>query len=397
MNIPFLTQDLAGELDLRIEKVRKAMEKSHADAAIAASSPNMFYLSGGIFRGYIYIDKDPEKNPLFFFILPSEAPKKDNCVQIHKPEQIMSHLSAMGYPIPSRLGLEYGDMLYSDIERLKKCFPESDFTDATAIFREARLTKTPYEVEMIKNDGVHQSQVYSQIPRCYQPDMTDLELQIEIERVLRREGCLGFLRAAGSRMELNLGSVLNGDNADMPSPYDFAMGGEGVDPSLPVGANGMTMRRGTVVMVDMNGGFNGYQSDMTRCWAIGTVPELAIKAHQCSRSILRELEKIGKPGFEISSLYKRAAEIAENDGLSSYFMGHKHKVKFIGHGVGIELNEAPVIMERNKALLEENMIIALEPKFVIPHVGAVGVENTYQVTTDGLRNLTICNEDLNEI
>ena len=136
---------------------------------------------------------------------------------------------------------------------------------------------------------------------------------------------------------------------------------------------------------------------MTRCWFIGKVDDKARKAHECSRAILRDLESFARPGVVIGDMYRRAVKIAEEAGLSQYFMGHAHKVAFIGHGVGIELNEAPVIMDRNKGLLEENMTIAIEPKFVLPSVGALGVENTYVVTADGLENLTPFNENLNEL
>ncbi|MDE6393345.1 MAG: aminopeptidase P family protein, partial [Muribaculaceae bacterium] len=245
-----------------------------------------------------------------------------------------------------------------------------------------------------RDDGLRHCAVYSRIDSCYREGMTDLEFQIEIEHVLRMEGCLGFLRVAGSRMEINMGSLLAGPNADVPSPYDFSMGGAGVDPSLPVGASGIIMKPGMSVMVDMNGGFNGYQTDMTRCWTVGEVGEKALRAHECSRAILRDLESFARPGVEAGELYRRAARIAEEAGLSSCFMGHAHKVAFIGHGVGIELNEAPVLMGRDRTLLEENMTLAIEPKFVIPEVGALGVENTYVVTDGGLENLTPFNENL---
>lgn len=263
--------------------------------------------------------------------------------------------------------------------------------------REARLTKTAYEIRKMREDGMKQCAVYSHIDRCYKEDMTDIELQIEIERVLRKEGCLGYLRVAGSKMEINMGSLLAGPNADMPSPYDFSMGGMGTDPSLPVGASGVIMKPGMTVMVDMNGGFNGYQTDMTRCWYIDHVADKVMAAHECSRAILRDLEQAARPGVEVGELYRRAVKIAEEAQLSPYFMGHRHQVAFIGHGVGIELNEAPVVMGRNKALLEENMTIALEPKFVFPEVGAVGVENTYVVRPDGLENLTPMSEQLGQL
>lgn len=396
MNIPFLSPELHRELELRLAKVRTEMNKEHLDALLIGASVNIYYLSGCIFRGYVYVTAD--RDPLFMLVPPSYPDdKEETSVAIRKPEVIIDKLGELAYPLPSRLGLEYSDLLYSDIERLKKCFPNTEFADATMVMRRARMIKTDYEIRKMREDGMHQAAVYAQVHHCYQQGMTDLEFQIEIERVLRREGCLGILRAAGNRMELNLGSVISGDNADNPSPYDFAMGGEGTDPSLPVGANGVTLKPGTTVMVDMNGGFNGYQSDMTRCWAIEEVDELARKAHNCSIHILRKLEEIALPGVPISALYLQAVEMAKAEGLHDYFMGHRHKASFIGHGVGIELNEIPVVMERNHDPLQENMTIALEPKFVIPHVGAVGVENTYRVTPSGLENLTPFPEELTEL
>ena len=175
------------------------------------------------------------------------------------------------------------------------------------------------------------------------------------------------------------------------------MGGAGTDPSLPVGASGEIMKPGMTVMVDMNGGFNGYQTDMTRCWYIGHVSDLAMRAHQCSIDILRDLEQFSVPGIRIGDMYRRAAKLADEAGLHEYFMGHNHKVPFIGHGVGIELNEMPVVMERNADPLLKHTTLALEPKFVIPEVGAVGIENTYVVTDDGLSNLTELDETLKQL
>ena len=150
-------------------------------------------------------------------------------------------------------------------------------------------------------------------------------------------------------------------------------------------------------MVDMNGNFNGYQSDMTRVWKRGEVSDLAKKAHDVSRTILRELEVMALPGVGVAELYNKACEIVEANGLSDYFMGYTQKAAFIGHGVGIELNELPVLTPRSKDVLQKNMTIAIEPKFVIPNEGAVGVENTYVVTEQGLENITIFPEEMSEL
>ena len=306
-------------------------------------------------------------------------------------------LISKGVKLPQRLGLELDVLTYSDVMRLKNVFADSEIVNVSVMLRQCRMVKTDYEIEKMRYCGQCQAKAYARMSMAYKEGMTDLEFQIEGEKILRQEGSLGFYRTSGSLMEIFMGSVLNGENADTPTPYDFAVGGGGVNQSLPVGANGTPIKDGTTIMVDMNGNFNGYQSDMTRVWRRGKVDELAQKAHEVSRKILRVLEKMAVPGIGVANLYNKACEIVEEEGLSDYFMGYTQKAAFIGHGVGIELNELPVLTPRSKDVLRKNMTIAIEPKFVIPSIGAVGVENTYVVTEKGLDNLTIYPEEMSEL
>lgn len=384
------------EIKLRTEKIQKYIREAGAGALLVSSNANIYYSALQFFRGYTYIPA--EGDPIFFVIKPlGLAEQLPGGIQIRKPEEIPAKLGERGIAIPETVGFEYDTMTYSDIERLRKALSPAEAVNGTPWLRKARMVKTPLEIKMMEYDGIHQVEAYRHFTKAYREDMTDVEFQIEMERILRLEGCLGFSRVSGSLMEINMGSVVNGDNADVPTPYEFTMGGEGVDPSLPGGACGKTMKPGTTVMVDMCGAFNGYQTDLTRVWRIGTVSELAEKAHHCSIRILRHLEKVGVPGFPCAEMYNQALQIVEEEGLKEYFMGHHQQAAFIGHGVGIELNEMPVLTARSKDVLEENMTIAIEPKFVIPGVGAVGPENTYQVTPEGLRNLTDMPDEMIEL
>lgn len=387
-----IPDNFKSEIDLRIRKLKEKMHKHEASSVLIAANTNIYYLTGRFFRGYVYLDLESE--PLWFIIKPSNFELSDNLITIRKPEQIPDIFLSRGFSMPTSLGLEMDDLSYNDIIRLHKLFPGSKLINASRILKETRMVKTPFEISEMESDGIHQSRVYSKIKNCYRPGMTDLQLQIEIERELRLEGSLGVSRVSGNLMEINLGSVIMGDNADVPSPYEFTMGGSGVDTSLPVGAANNTILSGQTVMIDMNGAFNGYQTDMTRIWALDNIPELAQRAHDCSIKILRTLEEIAIPGLPVASLYEKAIDIVKEENLSEFFMGHKSQVGFIGHGVGIELNELPVVNSKSKDILEENMTIALEPKFVLPHIGAVGVENTYQVTQKGLKNLTVFPEEI---
>lgn len=391
----FIADNLRSELALRFGKIQKELKISGSDAILIGSNANLYYTTLRFFRGYVYVPA--EGNPVWFVVRPEISEEEPDVARIRKPEQIQEWLETHGYGTPGTLELEYGELTYSDIERLANAFPYSKTKDGTATMRKARMSKTEWEIERMREDGIHQAEAYRRFSKVYREDMTDVEFQIELERILRLEGCLGFSRTSGNLMEINLGSVLAGDNADVPTPYDFAMGGAGTDKALPVGADGTTMKPGTTIMVDMNGAFNGYQTDMTRVWKIEEIPDLAMKAHECSRHILRVMEKEGKPGVKCADLYLLAAAIAEEAGLKDYFMGHRQKAPFIGHGVGIQLNEAPVLTPRSRDLLVGNMTLAIEPKFVIPHVGAVGVENTYVVRENGLENLTVFPEEIMDL
>lgn len=387
-----IATELRSEVVLHIAKVQRELRSVGLAGALIASNPNIYYLTLRFFRGYVWVPAEGE--PIWFVMRPPCTEEAD-VVAIRKPEQISDVLSGRGLmPAEGRIGFENGELTYSEICRLQKVFEPLEPDDCTAALRRARMTKTAWELKQMKIDGALQASVYAKTAELYRPGMTDVELQIALETLLRRKGCLGYSRVSGRLMEINLGSVISGENADVPTPYEFAMGGAGTDPSLPGGADGKEIMAGSTVMVDINGCFNGYQTDMTRTWRVGSVDPLAEKAHECSRTILRELERLAKPGVPVADLYKKAMEIVEAEGLKDYFMGHCQQVAFLGHGVGIELNEQPVVMARSRDVIAVGMTLALEPKFVIPGVGAVGVENTYVVEADGLKMLTKLDESL---
>lgn len=386
-----IPQGLKDELSARTGKIASKLREKGIDAILVSDNANLYYTSGRVFSGYTYITADGETT---YFVKRPVGLKGDNVKYIRKPEQI---LETLGDKKPASVALELDVTAYSDILRLSKAFGDARVENGSAIMRQCRAVKTPFEQSLIKESGVHHDMAYSRIKSLYTTGMTDVELQIEIERVLRCEGCLGQFRISGGSMELFMGNILCGDNADNPTPYDFAMGGAGLDPSLPVGCNGSEIKRGNTVMVDMCGNFTGYMTDMTRVYYVGELDELAAKAHQLSIDMHRRLQQEGKPGVEAKTLYEITIQMAEEAGMTEYFMGHAQKAGFIGHGVGIEINEAPVLAPRSRDILEEGNVIAVEPKFVIPHVGAVGVENTYIVRSTGLERVTNSPEEIKEL
>ncbi len=386
-NVTLLPEE---EIVLRHGKVKTLMKRQGIDFALIADNATIYYLTGRVYAGFVGLYAD-ENIPAQYFVRRPVGLTGEGLTYIRKPEDIPALL--LTDKIES-VGLELDCQAYSSCLRLMKVFAGKNPVNVSGVIRKVRSVKTAFELGLLRRSGIIHTNVYERIPSLYQDGMTDLEFQIEIERESRLKGCLGQFRISGGSMELFMANILVGDNADNPTPYDFAMGGAGQDPSLPVGANGTVLKPGVSVMVDCNGNYTGYMTDMTRVFSIGKLSDLAYKAHECSIHICRVLEEQGKPGIEAKELYNKAVEIAEASGLSDYFMGHKQKAGFVGHGIGIEINEEPVLAPRSKDVLESGNVIAIEPKFVIPGVGAVGIENSYVVSEDGLVRLTHAPEEI---
>ena len=380
------------ESELRRQKIQTALRNAKADALLLVDNADLYYVAGRVFCGYAYI---PVEGEMLCFVRRPVGLKGDNVVYIRKPEQIAEELRSRGVAMPSCLLLEGDTLSFNEYNRLAAIFPDSKVSgEGTALIRQVRAVKTPYEIAKIRQSAAMHDTMYRRIPKYYAEGMTDIEFAIELEHAARQHGSLGIFRIFGHNMEIYMGNVLVGENADNPSPYDFAMGGAGLDTSLPVSCNGTAIRRGQTVMVDMNGNFTGYMSDLSRVFSVGNVPDKARRVHGVSIRIQEAVAAMARPGVAAADLYHCAAEIAKEEHVEEYFMGHRQKAGFIGHGVGIEVNELPVIAPRSRDVLQEGMVIALEPKFVLPEIGAVGVENTFLVTADGMEKLTTCTEDI---
>ncbi|MBQ4161919.1 MAG: aminopeptidase P family protein [Parabacteroides sp.] len=386
-----IQNNLIDDLRIKWTRIQQAMQQINADGCLLTVDVNLYYTTGRLFNGYFYLPA--EGDPCFFVKRPNGL-KGERIAYIRKPEQMPELFATNGLKMPEKLLLEADELTYNDYIRIQSVFQPKETVNATALMRKLRQIKTPYEIEQFRISARQHAKTYAEIPTCYQPGMTDVQFQAEIERCMRRNGSLGMFRAFGANMDIFMGSVLAGDNAEAPSPFDFALGGNGLDSSCPLGADGTLLKEGTAIMVDMAGNYTAYMTDMTRVFSIGKLTDLAYRAHQTALNIQNEIENIARPGISCAELYNLALQITEKEGLGRYFMGTKQQAKFVGHGIGIQINELPVLTPRSKELLEPNMVFALEPKYVIPGVGAVGIENSFLVTDNGLEKITRFEEEI---
>ncbi|MEI6644920.1 MAG: Xaa-Pro peptidase family protein [bacterium] len=380
-----ITPELMDDLTYRWMHLQTHLKAAGADALVVSSNVNNYYVTGRIFMGHAIIPA--EGAPLFCVRRPVGL-KGDRVREMRKMEQIPDLLAEVGIPMPSRVLIENDELSYSEWSRLAAVFPNAVTGNGSALLRQCRMVKSPYEVRIMKKTGQRHADVISRFPSVYEPGMTDHAWAVEMYHVMLKAGNLGQFRIAGSTMEAFMGTILAGDNGGACSPYDFALGGAGLNPSLPVGQSNIKMVEGMAVLVDIAGNFYGYITDCSRVFGIGKLAQKAYDAHQVSIDIRSAIMEAGKPGIPAEDLYNIALQMAEKAGLADYFMGAQQKAKFVGHGTGIVINELPILGARSKDIIAEGMTIALEPKFVIPGTGAVGVEDTLLVTANGMENLT---------
>ena len=385
---------MENELELKWRRIQQAMRQEEADGCLLTMNMNLYYVSGQVFNGYFYL---PAEGRPYWFVKRLTVPETNQVHVIRKPEQIPDFFRDLNLAMPRKLLLEADELSYNEYIRLQHVFRAEATGNASALIRHIRMIKTPWEIEQMRISARKHEAVYREIPACYRPGMRDIELQIEIEKRMRVHGSLGYFRAFGSNMDIFMGSLLAGENAGEPSPFDFALGGTGMHASGPLGANGTLLREGTTVMADMSGNYTAYQTDMTRVFSIGKLPDRAYRVHRVALEIQARMERTAKPGVPCAELYRDALAMAGQEGLKDCFMGTHLQAKFVGHGVGLEINELPVLTTRSKDILQPGMTFAFEPKFVLAGIGAVGIENTFLVTDSGVEKMTLLDENIIEL
>ena len=385
---------MENELELKWRRIQQAMRQEEADGCLLTMNMNLYYVSGQVFNGYFYL---PAEGRPYWFVKRLTIPETNQVHVIRKPEQIPDFFRDLNLAMPRKLLLEADELSYNEYIRLQHVFRAEATGNASALIRHIRMIKTPWEIEQMRISARKHEAVYREIPACYRPGMRDIELQIEIEKRMRVHGSLGYFRAFGSNMDIFMGSLLAGENAGEPSPFDFALGGTGMHASGPLGANGTLSREGTTVMADMSGNYTAYQTDMTRVFSIGKLPDRAYRVHRVALEIQARMERTAKPGVPCAELYRDALAMAGQEGLEDCFMGTRFQAKFVGHGVGLEINELPVLTTRSKDILQPGMTFAFEPKFVLAGIGAVGIENTFLVTDSGVEKMTLLDENIIEL
>jgi Xaa-Pro aminopeptidase len=379
------------ELDLRIDRLKAHLAEHDIDAALILQNIDLYYFSGSIQKANLYIPV--EGDPLLMVHKSRERARAesaiDNIVHLASPKNIPEELKKNGIETPRRLGLELDVLpanLYFNFQHL---FKDADIVDISTPIRLMRSIKSSYEIDIIRRAAQLSDQLAGHVPEILREGATELELAGKLEAEARRLGHQGVVRMRLWGGEMFYGHLMAGPTGAAPSYLASPTGGVGANPAIAQGPGFKTAQRHEPVLVDYVFAFNGYLSDHTRIFSLGPLSRELMDAHQAMLDVQRLVKQVARPGLASGALYDQATAKAAELGYADHFMGAagKERIRFVGHGIGLEIDEFPFLAAGQELPLKEGMIIALEPKLVFPGKGVVGIENTHVVTEDGLEQL----------
>lgn len=375
----------AEEIRARTAAFQMRLREQAVDAALIVEAADLVYLAGTVQNAHLLVPATG--TPLLLVrrdVERARAESRSTEVEPLTTLRDLPHRLERTAGRVTRLGLELDVLPAAAYLRYVGLWPDVDLVDIAPALLAVRSRKSDWEVARIRTACDQVMQAHRTARAALRPGLTDLELQILLEERLRRLGHQGPMRFRGLNGEMFFGSVMTGPDAAVPAYSETPLGGPGPSPAVGRGARGAVHRPGMAMIVDLCGARDGYVSDATRTLYSERLDAPLDHALTVCERILTELEAMLVPGVPGSALYARGQELAEEEGFGDAWMGHgAGRVRFVGHGVGLEVNERPVLAQGHDTPLEAGHVVAVEPKLVFPGVGAVGRENTYLVRDDG--------------
>jgi Xaa-Pro aminopeptidase len=388
------------EIARRIGALKEQLKEHSIDAALLLQKADLFYFSGTIQESHLYVPVEGE--PLLMVRKTFDRALAESSLQhvapLNTPQQIPDFLREYDLRIPGTLGMELDVIPANMYQTYQKIFDEAHIVDVSNLIRHIRAVKSTYEIDILSKAAAFSDMVAESVKEFLREGITEIEFAGLVEARARKLGHQGVLRMRLWGGEMFYGHIMAGSAAAVPSYLSSPTGGSAISPAVAQGSSFRPIKRHEPVLVDYVFAYKGYMSDHTRIFSIGQVSDELLKAHAAMLDVQAMVKKEAVPGITAGEIYDLAVNLAGDLGYEKNFMGvGQERIKFIGHGVGIEIDEYPFLAKGQSLELQQGMIIALEPKLIFPDVGVVGIENTHVVTESGLRQFGQFNEDINVV
>ena len=320
----------------RIEKVKEYFLKKKLSGCLIIGRPNIFYLTGldGI-EGILFLSR---KEVLFFTpsLYYQQAIDTKKEIGVEKLKNLKKILKEY-----KRIGFLDSEVSVSTIKRWEKKY-SAYFHPLRDFIKEMRSVKDKEEIELIKKSENIAKEIMRKVKEILKEGMEEYEVVVEIK----------YLMGKNKVDEAFPTIVASGINSAYPHHKP---------------AN-KKIKKGEPVIVDLGVNFSGYKSDITETFFIGRIPCRWRKIMDKVKEVQRICIELVKEGVKAEEIYKKSIEIFKKDKLEKYF------IHGLGHGVGIEVHELPVIGGNSRDILRKGMVFTIEPGIYLPGEGGVRME-----------------------
>ncbi|MDX6621925.1 MAG: Xaa-Pro dipeptidase [Gaiellales bacterium] len=386
----------ADEIERRIAAFQAGLRRDGLDAALVVQSADLVYLSGTAQNCHLVVPAEGE--PVLLVRRDLERARAESALPRVEPftslRGLPAALASVGLGERLRLGLELDILPAASYLRYGELLPAAELGDCMPALWSARSRKSEWELTRIRAACLQSRLALEYAPQLLVPGRLECDVLSELGHHMRLHGHEGTIRFRGINSEFFFGQVLAGESGAVPGPTETPLHGPGLSTAQGRGPSRRALRDGDAVLIDVSGLAEGYVSDQTRTFFVGRADPVLLAAYETCRRILAECAALLRPGTPGSAVYERALEIAREAGYGERFMGAgEGRVRFVGHCIGLELNEPPYLAHGYGEPLAEGNVAAIEPKLAFSGLGAVGVENSYLVGPSGPIQLTGASEE----
>lgn len=397
-----MTYDLvpASEVFHRISRLQRELAAISLSGTMILDGVNMFFYTGTIQNGVLFVPAEGE--PVLFIRRSFERAQKETplktLVRLRGLGELPGWLQTHGYQT-ARVGLNEATLPVSIFRRISGIFPQTAFEDMSLTLSMIRSVKSDYEVGLIREAGKRHKVLYDDIPGMIREGITEWDLGSAIHAKMLKLGYTGMPRLATFNSEFFAGVISFGESGNYPTASVGPGGSVGLCPAFPFLGGARRLKKGDTIFVDTGFAYGGYFTDKTRIFALGRPHESAVDVHKICLDIQEAVRCRLIPGAVPSEIFEEVyrTEIVARD-FEENFMGYgSNQVPFLGHGIGLVIDEFPAIARKIDVPLKKNMVFAIEPKKGLKDTGLVGVENTFLVTAQGGEKLTPGSDEITVI
>ena len=382
----------------RLGNLRNRMEENGIDIAIIQFFVDIYYFSGSNQLSTLIVPLDGD--PVLLVQVGIEAAREETWIKDIR--RLKGLVSLQEYfkekNIKARnIGINEDTITGTLYKKYKESFAGANLINISPLMQEIRAIKSDKEIGLIEEAAEVSFLGHQQVPEVLKESITELDLSAAVEYCTRKaghSGCSisrknGFFPPAGpiGPSGPNLG-VISGLGA-------ITISGTGLSSAQSGGASLRKMNSGDMTMVDININIGGYHSDETRMYVIGSPDDQQKRAFETIFAAYQAALNTIRPGVKGKDVHQAARNAIEKAGYLDDFAGFSRypQYNYLGHGVGLESNEHPLISPRDETVLQPNMVIAIEPKLIAPHWGG-SLEDTILITQNGYRILTKTKREL---